>query len=240
VAYDPAYAYEIGHIVKDGMRRMFGAQPENVFYYLTIYNEPILQPAEPAGVDVEGILRGMHLVSPAADPHAPLRAQLLSSGSILPETIRAQQLLREQWNVHADVWSVTSWTELRRDGLECDRYNFLHPDEPARVPFVTQRLQGRPGPVIAVSDWVRATQDGLRNWMPGEFTSLGTDGYGISDTRGAARRHFLVDAESTAAATLGMLARSGQFDPATAMRAIDGYQLHDPTAADPGNTEGSA
>jgi pyruvate dehydrogenase E1 component len=240
VAYDPAYGYEIGHIVKDGMRRMFGEHPENVFYYITIYNEPITQPAEPDGVDVEGILRGMHLVSPAADPDAPLRAQLLSSGSILPETLRAQELLRQEWNVHADVWSVTSWTELRRDGLESDRHNFLHPEGARQVPYVTQRLQGRPGPVVAVSDWMRATQDGLRNWVPADFTSLGTDGYGISDTRGAARRYFLVDAESTTAATLGMLARAGAMDPASAVQAIARYRLHDPAAADPGNTEGSA
>jgi pyruvate dehydrogenase E1 component len=105
---------------------------------------------------------------------------------------------------------------------------------------VTQRLQGRPGPVVAVSDWMRATQDGLRNWVPADFTSLGTDGYGISDTRGAARRYFLVDAESTTAATLGMLARAGAMDPASAVQAIARYRLHDPSAADPGNTEGSA
>ncbi len=239
VAYDPAYAYEIGHIVADGLRRMYGDDPENVFYYITVYNEPISQPAEPEGVDVDGILRGMHLIA-EADPQAPgPRAQLLSSGSGVPWALRAAELLREQWGVHADVWSVTSWTELRRDGLHCDRHNFLHPEEEAAMPYVTQRLQGRPGPVIAVSDWMRATQDGISNWVPQDFISLGTDGWGISDTRGAARRHFLVDAESITVQTLSMLARRGEVDASSVREAIDRYQLHDPTAADPGNTEGS-
>ena len=239
VAYDPAYAYEIGHIVRDGLRRMYGKDAENVFYYITVYNEPISQPAEPAGVDVDGILRGMHLIA-EADPGATgPRAQLLASGAGVPWALRAAELLREQWGVHADVWSVTSWTELRRDGLDCDRHNFLHPDQPALVPYVTQRLQGRPGPVVAVSDWMRATQDGISNWVPQDFISLGTDGWGISDTRGAARRHFLVDAESITTQTLGMLARRGEVDAGAVTEAIVRYQLHDPSAADPGNTEGA-
>jgi pyruvate dehydrogenase E1 component len=239
VAYDPAYAYEIGHIVRDGLRRMYGPDPEDIFYYITIYNEPMSQPAQPEDVDVEGILRGMHLVSEApADASGP-RAQLLASGSGLPWALRAQDLLREQWGVHADVWSVTSWNELRRDGLACDRHNFLHADEGRKVPYVTQRLTGRPGPVIAVSDWMRATQDGIRDWVPAAFTSLGTDGWGISDTRGAARRQFLVDAESITAVTLAMLVNSGEKDAASLQEAISRYQLHDPSAADPGNTEGS-
>ncbi len=239
VAYDPAYGYEIGHIVADGLRRMYGSDPENIFYYITVYNEPILQPAEPEGVDVEGILRGMHLLA-EADPSAQgPRAQLLASGSGVPWALRAADLLREHWGVHADVWSVTSWNELRRDGLACDRHNFLNPDQETRVPYVTQRLQGRPGPVVAVSDWMRATQDGISNWVPQDFISLGTDGWGISDTRGAARRHFLVDAESITAQTLGMLARTGEVAAASVREAINRYRLDDPAAADPGNTEGS-
>ena len=237
VAYDPAYGYELGHIVKDGLRRMYGDEPENVFYYLTIYNEPYVQPAEPEGVDVDGILRGMHLISEGSGdgPHV----QLLASGVGVNWALRAQELLRDDWGVQSDVWSVTSWNELRRDGLATDRHNLLHPDDEPKVAYVTQRLQGRPGPVIAVSDWMRAVQDQISEWVPQEFTSLGTDGWGMSDTRGALRRHFLVDAESITVQTLTMLAKSGEFDRARLASAIERYQLNDPAAADAGNTEGS-
>ena len=239
VAYDPAYAYEIGHIVKDGLRRMYGPDPENVFYYITIYNEPITQPAEPDGVDVQGILRGMHVIA-AADPGAAgPRAQLLASGSAVPWALRAREILRDEWGVQADVWSVTSWNELRRDGLAADRHNLLHPQDEPRTAYVTQRLAGRPGPVVAVSDWMRATQDQIANWVPTDFMSLGTDGWGISDTRGAARRHFLVDAESITTQTLAMLAKRGEVDGAVVADALNRYRLGDPTAADPGNTEGA-
>ncbi len=240
VAYDPAYAYEIGHIVRDGLRRMYGPHPENIFYYLTVYNEPMHQPAEPEGVDVDGILRGMHQIA-QADPQASgPRAQLLASGVSVPWALKAKELLANEWGVQADVWSVTSWTQLRNDGLACDRHNFLHLDQGRRVPYVTQRLEDQPGPVVAVSDFMRATQDSIRNWVPGDFSSLGTDGWGISDTRGAARRHFLVDAESITAVTLAMLARRGEVDESKVPEAIRRYQLHDPTAADPGNTEGGS
>jgi pyruvate dehydrogenase E1 component len=237
VAYDPAYGYELGHIVKDGLRRMYGEEPENVFYYLTIYNEPYVQPAEPEGVDVDGILRGMHLISEGSGdgPHV----QLLASGVGVNWALRAQELLRDDWGVQSDVWSVTSWNELRRDGLAADRHNLLHPDDEPKVAYVTQRLAGRPGPVVAVSDWMRAVQDQISEWVPQEFTSLGTDGWGMSDTRGALRRHFLVDAESITVQTLTMLAKSGEFDRAQLASAIERYQLNDPAAADAGNTEGS-
>ena len=239
VSYDPAFAYEIGHIFKDGLRRMYGEDPENVFYYLTLYNEPYVQPAEPEDVDVDGILRGMHLVSPApADATGP-RVQLLASGVGVNWALKAQSLLRDDWGVHADVWSVTSWNELRRDGLEVDRHNLLHPEAAPRVAYVTQRLTGRPGPVIAVSDYMRAVQDQIRDWVPGDFVSLGTDGWGMSDTRGALRRHFLVDAESITVQALSRLARAGEFDRAKLVEAIDRYDLLDPAAAEAGNTEGS-
>ena len=237
VAYDPAYGYELGHIVKDGLRRMYGEEPENVFYYLTIYNEPYVQPAEPDGVDVDGILRGMHLISEGSGDGP--RVQLLASGVGVNWALRAQELLRDDWGVQSDVWSVTSWNELRRDGLAADRHNLLHPDDEPQVAYVTQRLAGRPGPVIAVSDWMRAVQDQISEWVPQEFTSLGTDGWGMSDTRGALRRHFLVDAESITVQTLTMLAKSGEFDRAQLASAIERYQLNDPAAADAGNTEGS-
>ena len=238
VAYDPAYGYELGHIVRDGLRRMYGDDPENVFYYLTVYNEPIAQPAEPADVDVEGILRGMHLVSPAA-PAAGPRAQVLASGVGVPWALRAQQLLATEWGVHADVWSVTSWNELRRDGLACDRAHLMDPTAPRTTPYVTQRLEGRPGPVVAVSDYMRAVQEQILPWVPQDFHALGTDGWGQSDTRGALRRHFLVDAESITVATLQALADRGEIDSATVATAFERYRLDDPAAADAGNTEGS-
>jgi pyruvate dehydrogenase E1 component len=241
VAYDPAFGYEIGHIVRDGLRRMYGEDSENVFYYLTIYNEPYAQPEEPADAHVEGILRGMHLISEgssansADQPHA----QLLASGVGVNWALKAQGLLLEDWGITSDVWSVTSWNELRRDGLEVDRFNLLHPEETQRVAFVTSQLDGRKGPVIAASDWMRAVQDQIREWVPGDFISLGTDGWGMSDTRGALRRHFLVDAESITVQTLSMLAKRGEVDAALVQTAIDKYNLTDPSAADAGNTEGS-
>jgi pyruvate dehydrogenase E1 component len=237
VAYDPAYGYELGNIVRDGLRRMYGPDPENVFYYLTVYNEPYPQPAEPEGADIEGILRGMHLVSEGTGdgPHV----QLLASGVGVNWALRAQELLRDDWGVVADVWSVTSWNELRRDGLATDRHNLLHPDSEPRTAYVAQRLDGRPGPVVAVSDWMRAVQDQIREWVTADFVSLGTDGWGLSDTRGALRRHFLVDAESITVQALAMLSRRGEFDRGRLGEAIGRYRLDDPTAAEAGNTEGS-
>ena len=238
VAYDPAFGYEVGHIVRDGLRRMYGDQPEDVFYYLTVYNEPYVQPAEPEGVDVDGILRGMYLVSEAGEGDGP-RAQVLASGVAVPWALEAQRLLRDDWGVHADVWSVTSWTELRRDGLEVDRHNLLEPHAEPRTAYVSQRLAGRPGPVVGVSDYMRALQDLIRNWVPGDYATLGTDGWGMSDTRGALRRHFLVDAQSIAVRTLASLAERGEMGRDVVAQAIERYRLHDPSAADAGSTEGA-
>jgi pyruvate dehydrogenase E1 component len=255
VAYDPAFGYELGHIVKSGLQRMYGdpdpdptysefdlldehrGESPNVFYYLTIYNEPYPQPAEPDPCDIKGIIKGMHLISEGSGDGSPV--QLLASGVGVNWALRAQELLAQDWGVVADVWSVTSWNQLRRDGLAADRHNMLNPEDEPLVPFVTQRLEGRPGPVVAVSDWMRAVQDQIREWVPQPFVSLGTDGWGLSDTRGALRRHFLVDAESITVQALAMLARSGDIDAETVTRAIKTYQLDDPSAADAGNTEGS-
>jgi pyruvate dehydrogenase E1 component len=237
VAYDPAFAFELGHIVRDGLRRMYGESPEDIFYYLTIYNEPYPQPAQPENVDVDGILRGMHLYSPAGDADGP-RAQILASGVGVNWALDAQRLLREEWGVYADVWSVTSWNELRRDGLATDRHNLLNPND-HRQAYVSQRLNGTPGPVVAVSDWMRAVQEQIREWVPQDFAALGTDGWGMSDTRGALRRHFLVDAQSITVQTLSLLAKRGEFEHHRLSEAIDRYQLADVTAADAGNTEGS-
>jgi pyruvate dehydrogenase E1 component len=237
VAYDPAFGYEVGHIVRDGLRRMYGENPENIYYYLTIYNEPIVQPAEPENVDVDGILRGLYCYAPSQDHSGP-RAQILASGVAVPWAIEAQDILRNEWGVSADVWSVTSWNELRRDGLEADRHNLLNPTSAPRVPYVADKLQAVEGPVIAVSDYMRAVQDQIREWVPTDFVSLGTDGWGMSDTRGALRRHFLVDAQSIVVQTLTSLAKRGEVTSDVVQEAIDRYQLWDPKAAGAGNTEG--
>jgi pyruvate dehydrogenase E1 component len=237
VSYDPAYGYELGHIVKDGLRRMYGEDSENIYYYLTVYNEPYVQPAEPDNLDVDGVLRGMYLLK---EGHGPgHKVQILASGVAVPWALKAQELLRDDWGVVADIWSVTSWNELRRDGLETDRHNLLNPGLERKIAYVTQRLADRPGPVIAVSDYMRAVQDQIRPWVTSPFAALGTDGFGLSDTRGALRRHFLVDAESIAVQTLSCLAEHGEVDSQLVIDAIDRYQLTDPAAADAGNTEGS-
>jgi pyruvate dehydrogenase E1 component len=232
VAYDPAYGYEIGHIVRDGLRRMYGENPEDVIYYITVYNEPIVQPAEPSGVDVEGILRGMHLVAPAEIGHEESRprAQILASGVALPWALEAQQLLRNDWGVAADVWSVTSWNELRRDGLNCDREAFLSPGSEVPIPYVTQRLSRAPGPVVAVSDFMRAVPDQIRQWVPQDYASLGADGFGFADTRAAARRFFSIDGPSIATRVLLQLAQRGEIYHDAAAQAVDRYRLREVTA----------
>jgi len=226
VAYDPAFGYEIAHIVQDGLRRMMGADPENVFYYLTVYNEAYPQPAEPEGVDVEGILAGMHLISPApTDGPSGDPVQLLASGVAVQWALKAQELLRDDWKITSDVWSVTSWNELRRDGLKANHHNLLEPQASPVVPYVTRALADHPGPVVAVSDFVEATHDQIRPWVPNRFISLGTDGWGRSDTRNALRRHFLVDAESITVAALSSLAGQGRLDRSVVSEAIERYEL---------------
>jgi pyruvate dehydrogenase E1 component len=234
VAYDPAFAYEIAYIVEDGLRRMYGDQPESIFYYLTVYNEPIVQPAEPSDVDVDGIVRGLYRYSAAQQP----RAQILASGTGMQWALRAQELLAQDWGVNADVWSATSWTELRRDAVATEEYNLLHPADEPRLPYVTRRLAEAPGPVVAVSDFMRAVPDLISRWVPGDYTSLGTDGFGLSDTRGALRRHFHVDAESIVVAVLRQLARRGEVPANLAADAARKYALEDVTAAEAGETGG--
>ena len=237
VSYDPAFGFELGHIVKDGLRRMYGENSENVYYYLTVYNEPYMQPAEPENLDVEGLLKGIYLYAPA-EIRSKKKAQILASGVGVNWALKAQKLLAEDWGVAASVWSVTSWNELRRDGLETDSHNFLHPSDNKQA-YVTKKLASAEGPVVAVSDFMRAVQDQIAPWVPGQFSSLGTDGFGLSDTRGALRRHFKVDAESIVVATLQQLAKQGDVKAKTVQEAIDKYQINDVTAADAGNTEGS-
>ena len=178
----------------------------------------------------EGILRGLYLYAPAAPAGAGPRAQILASGVALRQAMAAQEKLAADWGVTADVWSATSWTELRREALACESFNMLNPGEPSRVPYVTSVLADAPGPVVAVSDWIKAVPDQIARWVPGTFTSLGTDGFGFSDTRPAARRFFHVDAESVTVAVLWELARSGAVDASLPGQAIAKYQLDLPVS----------
>jgi pyruvate dehydrogenase E1 component len=237
VSYDPAFAYEVGHIVKDGLRRMYGENSENVYYYLTVYNEPYMQPAEPENLDVDGLLKGIYLYAPATKK-SKKTVQLLASGVGMNWALAAQKLLADDWDIAANVWSVTSWNELRRDGLAVDRHNLLNPDNKQSA-YITQKLKGHEGPVIAVSDFMRAVQDQIAPWVSQPFYSLGTDGFGLSDTRGALRRHFKVDGPSIAVAALAQLADLGEIKSKLVKEAIEKYQINDVKAADPGNTEGS-
>jgi pyruvate dehydrogenase E1 component len=237
VSYDPAFAYEVGHIFKDGLRRMYGENSENIYYYITVYNEPYLHPEEPANLDVEGLLKGIYLFR-SGERQRKKNAQLLASGVAVNWALKAQDLLQKDWGVSADVWSVTSWNELRRDGLTVDRHNMLHPSS-KRSAYITDRLKGASGPVVAVSDYMRSVQDQIAPWVEQEFVSLGTDGFGLSDTRGALRRHFKVDAESIVVTTLAQLAKSGEVKESVVQEALTKYRLDDISAADPGNTEGS-
>jgi pyruvate dehydrogenase E1 component len=225
VSYDPAFAYEVSVIVREGLRRMYGPQAEDVFYYLTVYNEPKVQPAMPAGVE-EGILKGLYRYQAAEGavrtaPGAP-RVQLLASGTAIHWALDAQRLLAEDWGVAADVWSAPSWTELRREAMECDAAR-LRGEE--RTPYVTRALAGAPGPVVAVSDWMRAVPDQIAQWVEQPWTSVGTDGFGLSDTRDAARRHFGVDPQSLAVQALAALARSGEVEAAKVKEAAERYGL---------------
>jgi pyruvate dehydrogenase E1 component len=237
VHYDPAFAYEISYIVQDGLRRMYGSSDEHphgedVFYYLTVYNEPTVQLPEPEHVDVEGILHGIHLARPADTgdgDHRP-RIQLLASGVAVPWAIKAQQLLAEEWHVRADVWSVTSWNELNRQALGVDAWNLLHPDEQPQTPYITRKLADAPGPLLAVTDYMRAVPDQISQWVESDWHSLGTDGFGFADTRAAARRFFRVDAESIAVAALEALAARGEVGDGAAADAVRRYRIDDPTA----------
>ncbi|HZN17149.1 MAG TPA: pyruvate dehydrogenase (acetyl-transferring), homodimeric type [Micromonosporaceae bacterium] len=243
VAYDAAFAYEIAYIMEDALRRMYGDAPEDLIYYLTVYNEPISQPPQPDGLDVAGLLRGLYRYSPApqatpASGDTAPRAQLLASGTGMQWALKAQRLLAEDWGVAADVWSATSWTELRRDAVEAEEYNLVHPGEEPRLPYVTRVLKEAGGPVVAVSDFMRAVPDLISRWVPGDYTSLGTDGFGMSDTRHALRRHFHVDAESIVVATLRQLARRGEVPAALPTEAAKQYAIEDVAAAPVGETGG--
>ncbi|QUR68046.1 pyruvate dehydrogenase (acetyl-transferring), homodimeric type [Mycobacterium spongiae] len=239
VAYDPAFAYEIAYIVESGLARMFGENPENIFFYITVYNEPYVQPPEPANLDPEGVLRGIYRYHTATEQRTH-SAQILASGVSMPAALAAAEMLAADWDVAADVWSVTSWGELNRDGVSVETQKLRHPERPAGVPYVTKALEGVAGPVIAVSDWMRAVPEQIRQWVPATYLTLGTDGFGFSDTRPAARRYFNTDAESQVVAVLEALAGEGAIERSVPVAAARQYQIDDVLAApeqtsDPGN-----
>ena len=230
MAYDPAYAYEIAVIVEDGIRRMY-QEEESIFYYLTVMNEQYLMPPMPDGAR-DGILKGMYLFRPAPAPVGPLRAQLFGSGAILNEAVQAQSLLAEHYGVSADVWSVTSYGVLYRDGLATDRWNTLHVGESPRRPYVSQCLEQAPGVLVAASDYVKALPNSIARWMPRRLVALGTDGFGRSETRAALRDFFEVDARHITLAALSELAREGAIPATTVTRAMRTMEI-DPDKAHP-------
>ncbi|CAB4578503.1 unannotated protein [freshwater metagenome] len=239
ISYDPAYGYEIANIVKSGMERMYGGtHPDpNVMYYITVYNEPMLQPAEPENLDTEGLLRGIYLLNKNAKPG--VKAQILASGVAVPWALEAQELLAE-WGVSADVWSVTSWIELRRDGVKVDEHNFLQPDAPKAVSYLTQKLATAEGPFLGVSDYTHTLQDMIRPWVPGDYATLGADGFGFSDTRPAARRYFKIDGPSIVVRVLEQLVAQGKIEKSIPAKAIEKYRLYDVSAGTSGSAGGDA
>ncbi|WP_167752213.1 pyruvate dehydrogenase (acetyl-transferring), homodimeric type [Rothia nasimurium] len=240
IHYDPAYGYEIGHIVKRGIEHMYGDKNEdhNVMYYITVYNEPIQHPAEPENLDIDGLLGGIYRLHEAKDDGP--RAQLLASGVAVPWAEKAQQILAEDWGVSADVWSVTSWTNLRRDGLAAERELLTNPSAAPRTPFVAQQLEGATGPIVAVSDYQTDLMDGIRQFVPNEFATLGADGFGFSDTRAGARRFFKIDAESIVVRTLQMLAKRGEVPADAPAKAFEKYDLNNINAGTSGTAGGDA
>jgi pyruvate dehydrogenase E1 component len=224
IAYDPAFAYEIAVIIQDGIRRMYVDQ-ESIFYYLTVMNEQYAMPALPEGSH-EGILKGLYRVRATSTPAAPLRAQLFGSGAILPEVIRAQELLESKYNVGTDVWSVTSYSELYRDGHAAERWNMLHPGQTPKVPYVTRCLADAPGVFVAASDYVKALPDSIDRWLPRPLTTLGTDGFGRSENRAGLREFFEVDYRYVIVATLAALAREGKIEHAIVEQAIKAHNVN--------------
>ncbi len=229
LAYDPAFAFEMAIIIQDGIRRMYEEQ-EKIFYYLTAYNENYPMPAMPEGVE-SGILKGMYLFRRSGMKQG-IRAQLMGSGTIMNEVLKAQEMLEERYAVAADVWSVTSYKELRRDALEAERWNMLHPDRPPRVPYVTRRLAQADGACVAVSDYVKATPDSISKWVPRPMISLGTEGFGRSESRASLRDFFEIDARYITLATLYGLSREKKVRPDLVSKALKDLDI-DPEKANP-------
>jgi pyruvate dehydrogenase E1 component len=229
-AYDPAFAYEVAAIVADGIGRMYGPEPEDIFYYLTLYNENYQMPPRPEGVD-EGIVRGLYRF--ADGPGGPSRrATILFSGSASQAALEAQQLLAEEHDVAAELWSATSYKALREDALSVERWNRLHPELQPRTPYVTEALEDAAGPIVAVTDFMKSVPDQVARWVPGHFVPLGTDGFGRSDTREALRRHFETDAAHVVVAVLDGLRATGEAKAAEVAQTIARYGI-DADAPDP-------
>jgi pyruvate dehydrogenase E1 component len=229
VSYDPTYAYELAVIIQDGLRRMYQEQ-EDVFYYITVMNENYAHPPMPKGAE-EGILKGLYLLK-KAPVKANLKVQLMGSGTILREVLAAADLLERDFGVEADVWSATSFNELRRDGLDTRRHNLLHPAAKPRASHVEKCLKNHAGPVIAATDYMKAYADQIREWVPGRYVTLGTDGFGRSDSREALRRFFEVDRFHVAVAALKALADEGQISATKVSDAIEKYGI-DPDKPNP-------
>jgi pyruvate dehydrogenase E1 component len=234
-AYDPAFAYELAIIVREGIRHMYGENPENVLYYLTLYNENLPMPAKPEGVE-EGVIRGMYLYKPAEK--GSRRVQLFGSGTILHQAVEAQHVLAEKFDVAADVWSVPSYQQLRDDALAVERWNRLHPDQEQRVPYVVQQLASASGPIVAATDYMKQVPDMVGRWLDRPerpFTPLGTDGWGRSDTRDALRDFFEINPPQIAYAALHGLCLVGQSSHEELKRALDELGI-DPERPNPAHT----
>jgi pyruvate dehydrogenase E1 component len=228
--YDPAYAYELAVIIQDGLKRMYSDQ-EDIFYYITLMNENYAMPPMPKGAE-EGIRRGIYQLLPAGDGPERPSVQLLGSGTILREVLEARKLLGERFGVSAEVFSVTSWKELYRDALACERHSRLHPEAKSRQPYITSVLREEFGPAIAATDYMKALPDSVGRFVPGGIHSLGTDGFGRSDTRAGLRRHFEVDGPSIAIAALHVLARQGKINKSRVKKALQELD-YDADKADP-------
>jgi pyruvate dehydrogenase E1 component len=229
VSYDPAFAFELAVIIQDGLRRMY-AEQDDVFYYITVMNENYTHPAMPEGAE-PGILKGLYLLRAGPDGGGP-RVQLMGAGTILGEVLAAADLLEREWGVKADVWSATSFSELRRDGLEATRWNLLHPEAPPAISYVERCLKDRQGPVIAASDYMKIVPDQIRAFVPHRFEVLGTDGYGRSDTRERLRAFFEVNRHWVVLAALQALAADGEIPHARAAEALARYGI-DPAKPSP-------
>jgi len=232
ITYDPAFAYEIAVIVRDGIKRMYEDQ-ERVFYYLTVMNENYPMPAMPKGAK-EGIVKGMYKFKASTKKQAKLKAQLFGSGTIMNEVLKAQEILEEEFKVAADVWSITSYKELRRDALDIERWNMLHPSEKQKVPYITLQLKNENGVFVAASDYVKALPDSIAKWVPGTLMSLGTDGFGRSEGRAELRDFFEVDAKHIVIAVLYGLAKEDKIKMNAVEKAIKQLGV-DPGKPDPVN-----
>ena len=245
--YDPAYGYEIAHIVSAGLEQMYGPDDDehpkadvdrNVMYYLTVYNEPMTQPAEPDDVDVDGIVHGIHKLADGRGDGP--KVQLFGSGVSVPWVLEASQILGDDWGVNADVWSVTSWTELRRDALAAEQHNFLHPEEDKQTGYLADKLAGVEGPIIASTDYATGVPDQIRGLLPNAYHVLGADDHGFSDTRAAARRYFHIDSHSIAAKAVQALVAEGKLDPESAVQVVEKYALLDVNAGTTGTAGGDS